>query len=232
MQTQIMNNVIAKTGSYGAANRTVMSNNHVDIRVFYNGTDALNTLQIQHAQGPQPTETGRSWATTAGQPHLTNPTTTIWIYTLNQWNALNGATPTSYDINQEDGTVHHELGHQVDQDWAQARTPPLTSSITNTPDPLWNAAIGYDAANISVADRNYAASQWPQLFVPGTTNWAPSEDFAEEVATEVGGGVIAAEDQWIQQHMTCSYWYAQTVEQNGGAEPAQLGAVACYGHTH
>lgn len=118
----------------------------------------------------------------------------------------------------------------MDRRWGQARVPAITSITVS--DPKWGVAIGYDAGQISVADRNFAAANWPRLFVPNTTNWAPSEIFAVLHGKRIGGGTDAAEDTWVKNHFTCADWYTFYLHGHSGAQPANLNGSARYGHTN
>jgi len=217
LQTKVMHDVIACAGKYGPDNERLLEQARVDIMVFYNGRDALDTLGIKlgGAEVPaKPGETGRSWTSLEGQPSLNNPTTSIWVWSLDQWNSLNGTVPSSVNDEQVMGTTKYELGHQFDVLWAKVQNPSWRSITQN--DLTWIKAINCDARSIDIQTVESARAKWPRLFLPG--KYAASEIFTELTAMEVGG-VDLEEDEWLKRNFSCASYYVHNLEQSHGTAP-------------
>jgi hypothetical protein len=155
----MMNSVSSAVAQLSPDELTKLKNANVQIKVFYNGTDATQTLGENSSFPPKPTETGRSWVIpNANTANLSIATSSVWMFTLNQFNALNGAIPTTFNSVQSGGTAHHELGHQMDRIWAtqNALAPTASALVTGNTTPGFGqafiSALNFDGARLTSTD--------------------------------------------------------------------------------
>lgn len=216
LQSQMMNAANAGVARLSSSERNDLQSHNVQIRVFYNGTDAFDTLAIPAGTGSEPalkpTESGRSWI--APIYGLTVPTTTLFVFTQTQWTALNGAIPTTYNATQLGGTAHHELGHQMDRIWAQRLgyanfgTAPAVITL-NATNKNYGKAVNVDGARLSAQDVTTLQTLYPK-FLTSTGGLNFNEIFAEQFAMNTGGGSngpTGADDTFLRSRFPCSLWY-------------------------
>ena len=218
LQLLAKNTVVGALSNWTSAVRAQLNAKHVDFYVFYNGFDAFQTLGIS---SPDPAlkanETGRSWVLPNRTPSLPNPTTSVFLFTVDQWNALQGRTPTTGDLVQKQlsGTVVHESGHQMDRVWAQLLnyTPTATALVTgntSTGGNNYQTAINWDGARLTAQDISDLKTKYPRLLVDPTVanpKLSFAEIFAESIANYTGGGASSTEDTFITTRFPCGYAY-------------------------
>lgn len=230
LQAQILNTA-AIGGNLNTNAKTKLNAKNVDIIVAYTAVDAFAKAGITPGVGGEKPigagESGRSWVFTNTNATLVNPTTAVFVYTQTQWNAIPGTPkiPTSYVGSQLTGTVHHELGHQLDRIWAQylGYTPTATAVITGTAASHFGVAVNVDGAQLTPADITTIQNNYPRLLIdppPASPVLNFNEIFAEQVAINAGGGANSAEDTFINAKFRCSTWLVTQMYTNGGTPPA------------
>lgn len=247
MQLVATNAVVGAVTNWTSAVRAQLNAKHVDFFVFYNGADAFQTLQIG---SPDPavkaSESGRSWVLPNRTSLLPNPATAIFLFTTDQYTALNGRIPVQNDLNQTQlkGTTRHESAHHMDRVWAQLLNyaPTATAIVTNnTTNTNFGKAINLDGARLTAADIQTLKTLYPRLLInptAATPTIANNEVFAESIAHFIGGGVRADEDTFIQAKFPCAYSYARNLYSSnsstpiGTPKPDAVPSTACYGNTH
>ena len=232
LQTDMKLKAAGSPSNLDATSRSIMANKGTNVYVFYNPQDAKDTLSLVNFS-TSTTISGFSYSYPSAQPGLNGrPTSLIFVFTASQWAAIPNQTPTSYDVNQLMGTVHHELGHQMDARWTEitANAPQLTAGTNRTISAnatLFIAQVTKDASAISATDRNNFHALYPGFFIPGTTNWSISELTAEFFAIYSGGGTSNNADTILSNLFPCSvshymYW---TIHQNGVLPTGAPGTV-------
>ncbi|GEM_PF-3471099 len=214
LQAQILNGVNAAVAAFQNKRTNDLNPRNIDIQVSYTAADsyAANQGLILGEPPSQAGETGRSWVLpNHNPPIITNPTTTIFVFTVSQWNAVPGnpKIPTSYNSTQLAGTVHHELGHQFDRIWAQKQgyAPSASAIVTNnTTNMKYISALTIDAGILSPTDFNHMKTTWPWM-LDAAFNYKPNEFFAEQIAINANGGATPALTMFINDKFRCSTWY-------------------------
>jgi len=243
LQNQMANSVNAGVARLSNAEKALLKANNVRIYVFYNGDDGLQTLGDPIAVKDGETARTYPWTNTTPQ----GPKTAIWAYTPAQWTALAGAIPTTYNGGQMTGTAAHEMGHQMDRQWAanNGYTPTVTAIIsTNTTvNPIqaqaFITAVNWDGYRLSSLDIAYLKLFFPRYVetVNNVDKLKRDELFAEMFAKVNGGGaggLTGTEDTWLGVHFPCSQWvvtYLHTDPHNGAPPPATPNGSICYSHT-
>lgn len=239
LQNDMMNNVNAAISNLTANEKSLMSSKGIVFYVFYNGVDAFDTLGDPN--GVKPGETGRSYVWTNTTP-VVGPKTALWPFTPNQWQALNGARPTTYNLQQFMGTAVHEAGHHMDRVWAQingyAPTIQAIISTNSTLNPIAAQshinALNFDGARLTAADIQWMKINFPHLIktVKGVDRLATNEVFAEQFARIHGGGAggaSGAEATFLLQHFSCSNWVVTYLKtNNGNTPPTPATGSTCY----
>lgn len=218
--------------------RTELQNKNVKFYIFYNGNDAIDTLKSMglpaSTPGPTATETGRSFTVPNG---LATPASAIFVYNLNQWNAMGGATPTQsngYNGTQYVGTIRHETGHEFDRIWFQ--DIPLTGGNGNLTgvDTRFIQALTWDVADMTAAE--ITAVTGTQYY--NASGARREEIFAESIASKTGGGAVPSDGtNLIRPIFKCTYWYVDSLYTSVAGSPpkptrpAAPSPGACYGHT-
>lgn len=241
LQTVIKSSSANVFPNFTSISRTELQNKNVKWYIFYNGQDAIDTLKSMGLSasepGPKPTETGRTFSVPSASG-LPAPTSAIFVYNTQQWNAMGGAIPTQsngYSGTQLIGTIRHETGHEFDRIFGL--DIPLSGtgiSITNT-DTNFAKAIAWDAADMTAAD--IAAVTGTQYYDTSTgIKW--NEVFAESIASKVGGGAKPSDGtNLIRPIFKCTYWYVDNLYTSVAGSPpkptrpAAPSSTACYGHT-
>lgn len=214
LQASILNNVNVAVAAFQAKRANDLNPRNIDIQVSYTAADsyAANQGLIVGEPPSQPGETGRSWVLpNHNPPIITNPTTTIFVFTVQQWNAVPGSPkiPTTFNSTQLTGTVHHELGHQFDRIWAQkqAYAPTASATVTNnTTNTKYISALTIDAGLLVQADIDQIKNNWPWM-LDAAGALRRNEFFAEQVAINANGGATPALDIFINAKFRCSTWY-------------------------
>lgn len=242
LQNFMMNDINSAIAGLQAAEKTQMNLRDVTVHVFYNGTDALDTIPDPSGVTLKQTETGRSYVlSTSPGP---NPKLLVWAFTQSQWAALNNARPTTYIVQQLQGTLNHEAGHHADRFIAQQNgyAPTASALMTNntTQNPIaaqsWIKAFGFDAAKMSSSDVAYMVQNFPRLMTkvlrndpanPGgpqilvdavRTNELFAELFAG-VHNGGAGGLTSSEAVYINAHFKCSRWVIIYMKTKSGQTP-------------
>jgi hypothetical protein len=244
----MMNSVSSAVAQLSPDELTKLKNANVQIKVFYNGTDATQTLGENSSFPPKPTETGRSWVIpNANTANLSIATSSVWMFTLNQFNALNGAIPTTFNSVQSGGTAHHELGHQMDRIWAtqNALAPTASALVTGNTTPGFGqafiSALNFDGARLTSTDIQTLTNQFPS-YLDLTQNpplLRRNEFIAELFAVNVGGGATGQTgplDTFIARSgkFPCAAWVVAQMHTNNGTMPAVPDTRtpgSCYGKT-
>jgi hypothetical protein len=221
LQLDILNRVNAAVADY-AANSADLNAKNVDIQVSYTAADAYlknGALTVPGEPKSSSGETGRSWVLpNKNSPIMTNPTTSVWVFTVPQWNAVAGSPkikiPTSYNITQLSGTVRHELGHQFDRILAQkqkngAGWNPTASSLVhnNSENNVWTQAFTLDVGHLTTTAIAQLDQNFPwMLNNPGTPQHSlkPNEFIAEEILVQQGA--TPALTTWVRTNLPCSQW--------------------------
>lgn len=219
LQQTILNKVNAAVADY-AANAADLNIRNVDIQVSYTAADSYaknGALGTQNEPPSSATETGRSWVLpNKNPPILTNPTTSVWVFTVAQWNAISGnpKIPTTFNQDQLSGTVRHELGHQFDRIWAQKQkngagwNPTGTALVHNNQENnVWTQAFTRDVGKLQAPQITELEQNFPwMLNNPGTPQHSlkPNEFIAEEIIVQQGA--TPALTTWIRTNLPCSQW--------------------------
>lgn len=247
MQLLARNTVVSALSNWTTAVRNQLSAKNIDFYVFYTGFDALQTLGFASPEPPiKPTETGRSWVLPLQTLQLPNPTTAIFLFNVDQFNALNGRIPTSGDLVQAQlsGTTRHESSHQMDRVWAQILNYAPTASATivkNTTNTNYGTAVNWDGARLTPQDISDLKTKYPRLLIDPTVATPVlnnNEIFAESIAAFIGGGARVDEDNFIKAKFPCAFAYARDLYSSntvpapvGIPKPATVPSTACYGNT-
>jgi hypothetical protein len=236
----MMNAVNAAVASLAPDEKAKLKSRNIEIKVFYNGLDALQTLKEPSTLPPRPTETGRTWVLPGNNTaNLLIATTSIWIFSIDQFNDLNGTIPTSFNVRQISGTTVHELGHQMDRIWAQYNklSPGDTAimSYNSTKNPAsaqaYAKALTWDSQQRSF-DWNLAKRTRFYASMPnGANGLKTNELFAEQFAIVNGGGAVAAEDAFITQNFKCAASVIVYYHAHAGALRPTPDPNICYHHT-
>lgn len=237
LQQQILNRVNAAVADFTGDMKTKFNAKNVDIVVSYNAVDGYAKANVTPGSGGEPAssanESGRSWVLGNKNATIVNPTSMIFVYTQTQWSALGGAIPTSYNSTQVGGTLHHELGHQIDRVWAQYNgwAPAATAIVVNnSTNANYGKAVNIDGQQLTAADITTIQNNYPRLLQNSTT-LNINELFAEEVASVNGGGANASEDSFISTKFRCSQWFVTTMKNTNGVPPAAPNPGLCNNKT-
>ncbi len=176
LQSEILNAVNSAIAGYNNKRTQDLEPRNIDIQVSYTAADSYAKNGVLSVPGEPPsgsTETGRSWTLpNRNPPVIANPTTSVWVYTVAQWNAVPGSPkiPTNFNSTQLGGTVRHELGHQFDRIWAQKQgyAPAASSTVdSNTTNTKWVSAFTIDANLLTTAEVAQIQTNWPWMMSNG-----------------------------------------------------------------
>ena len=215
--------------------RDFLSNSHVTFYFFSYEEDAYDTLGITvgNGLGQGPALDDKHSALTfvlagAGSPAQVYPITIVW----NHW----GPGKPRQIYNLQPKSINHEIGHQLDRQWAVARglTPANTATITSA-DAKWLKAIGYDLADLTASEIT-TMGNWPRLR-NDNNQVLTTEVFAELFAFKSGGGVDGSEAIFLHQAFPCATWVMDKLYAGNGdpvSAPNQpyLNPSVCYGHSN
>ena len=232
LQLMLRNNAAASMNNYTSAIRANLQSRNIKYYVFYNGTDAFNTLQVDTSNGEaalSPVESGRSWVFPASNvptdpQNPTNkalPTTSVFVWSDAQYltRGLNNRPPTQADFPssqrlQLSATMRHETGHQLSRVWAQQLALTPTVSVVIDQNYLnWTRALAMDGTRLSTQDIADMKSLYPRLLAydlfGNPTGVKGNEIFAELLAMWTGGGVSSSEGAFISANFPCTKWFTQ-----------------------
>lgn len=244
LQAQILNSVNAGVSKFFNKRTNDLNARNIDIVVAYTGADAFakeSFTPVPPEKQIGDNESGRSFVFPNQTAVLTNPTSNIFVFTKNQWNAIPGnpKIPTSYSGAQVTGTTAHELGHQMDRIWAQklGYSPAASAVVTGTVASHFGAAVNIDGAQLTQTDIDTISNNYPRLLVdppPAAPVLNFNELFAEMIAIQAGGGVRQPEDDFIKAKFRCSLWVVTSMwnnDANNNTPPANPTSGLCNGRT-
>lgn len=240
LQSQMMNSVSSAVARLTLDEQTKLKNANVQIRVFYNGTDATQTLGESPSLPPHLNESGRSWVLPGNNTaNLPIATTSVWIFTLTEFNALNGAIPTTFTASQSGGTTNHELGHQLDRVWAVqnnlavAATALMSFNATSSPRAAQAVAeaVLWDYSQPGFDWTTAKTTQFYTVDSNGHNAIKQNEVFAEFIAAFNGGGVLPAEDLFLGSNFKCTTNVMAYLQNHNGAMLSAPDPQICYNHT-
>lgn len=256
LQVTIKNNVAGSMNNFTTAIRSNMQSRNINYYIFYNGTDAFDTLAVNTAPpevNVKPNESGRSWIFPTNTTNKTTPVVAAFVWTNTQYSnlGLNSRIPTQSDFptaqqTQLSGTVRHESGHHLSRVWAQQLSvAPLASSTIDQNYVNWTKALNMDGTRLSAQDITDLKNTYSRFAVidanGNVTGLRGNEIFAELIAMYTGGGAVPAEAPFLNTNFPCAKWYTQQgfyasngVTPNIGTPkpPTAPSPGACYGNTN
>lgn len=233
-QNELMNGANAAIADFTTDQKTKFNTKNIDVYVYYNGADALLGKRIDVTGATVTTvQMGKSFVEApVGNPTLPRPSSIVWAYNKTDWETKYATIPKSPSSSAYSGTVHHELGHQIDRIWAKdlAYAPTTTSliSLNNTNEAYYLKAVAWDWVNMSAADKATLWSSYPYVMTNASTI-----DNYQLFAAQTGGiglGGIAGYN-FISTKLKCSQWVVTQMKNTNGSFPAAPTAGQCYNNT-